>query len=251
MVQRLCPHCSFRGKLRSWAHQVHGQLPHPPSCFWISGLVGQFLAELLTVLLLAVAPTPVHPGFGEVGIGHHISHPFSGQGLGDIAAGDVFLEPGEDRLEGLGGVAEQRGIRHTAGVERGEGDPRVPVQTAMQLLSGDHVAELAVFVGLAGLERLATGHGDGIFEPSLKPREVPQICRCRDRNLAPQFLGVRQPMNYQERAAILADTVIKYQELVLVYQARERDFAMYSHRIAKVFKRLASRADPEDAAFAA
>ena len=57
-------------------------------------------------------------------------------------------------------------------------------------------------------------------------------------------------MNYQERAAILADTVIKYQELVLVYQARERDFAMYSHRIAKVFKRLASRADPEDAAFA-
>ena len=57
-------------------------------------------------------------------------------------------------------------------------------------------------------------------------------------------------MNYEERAGILADTVIKYQELVLVYQARERDFAMYSHRIAKVFKRLASKADPEDAAFA-
>ena len=57
-------------------------------------------------------------------------------------------------------------------------------------------------------------------------------------------------MNYEERAAILADTVIKYQELVLVYQARERDFAMYSHRFAKVFKRLASKADPEDAAFA-
>lgn len=58
-------------------------------------------------------------------------------------------------------------------------------------------------------------------------------------------------MNHEKRAAILADTVIKYQELVLVYQARERDFAMYSHRIAKVFKRLASRADIEDAAFAA
>ena len=57
-------------------------------------------------------------------------------------------------------------------------------------------------------------------------------------------------MNYEARAAILADTVIKYQELVLVYQARERDFAMYSHRIAKVFRRLASKADPEDAAFA-
>ena len=58
-------------------------------------------------------------------------------------------------------------------------------------------------------------------------------------------------MNHQKRAEILADTVIKYQELVLVYQARERDFAMYSHRIAKVFKRLASKADMEDAAFAA
>ena len=58
-------------------------------------------------------------------------------------------------------------------------------------------------------------------------------------------------MNHQKRAEILADTVIKYQELVLVYQARERDFAMYSHRIAKIFKRLADKASPEDAAFAA
>ena len=57
-------------------------------------------------------------------------------------------------------------------------------------------------------------------------------------------------MNFEKRAEILADTVIKYQELVLVYQARERDFAMYSHRIAKIFKRLADKASPEDAAFA-
>ena len=57
-------------------------------------------------------------------------------------------------------------------------------------------------------------------------------------------------MNFEKRAEILADTVIKYQELVLVYQARERDFAMYSHRIAKIFRRLAEKASPEDAAFA-
>ena len=57
-------------------------------------------------------------------------------------------------------------------------------------------------------------------------------------------------MNNLKRAAVLSDLVLRYQELVLVYQARERDFAMYSHRISKVFKRLASRAHPDDAAFA-
>ena len=57
-------------------------------------------------------------------------------------------------------------------------------------------------------------------------------------------------MNYTEQAKVLSDLVIKYQELVLVYQRREQDFAMYSHRIAKIFKRLAEKASPEDAAFA-
>ena len=57
-------------------------------------------------------------------------------------------------------------------------------------------------------------------------------------------------MNYTEQAKVLGDLVIKYQELVLVYQRREQDFAMYSHRIAKIFKRLAEKASPEDAAFA-
>ena len=57
-------------------------------------------------------------------------------------------------------------------------------------------------------------------------------------------------MNYTEHAKVLSDLVIKYQELVLVYQRREQDFAMYSHRIAKIFKRLADKASPEDAAFA-
>ena len=57
-------------------------------------------------------------------------------------------------------------------------------------------------------------------------------------------------MNYTEQAKVLSDLVVKYQELVLVYQRREQDFAMYSHRIAKIFKRLAEKASPEDAAFA-
>jgi predicted patatin/cPLA2 family phospholipase len=56
-------------------------------------------------------------------------------------------------------------------------------------------------------------------------------------------------MNTQ-RAYLLAELVLKYQELVLVYQQRERDYAMYSHRIAKIFKKLAAKAAPEDAAFA-
>ena len=57
-------------------------------------------------------------------------------------------------------------------------------------------------------------------------------------------------MNNDKRAELLADTVIKYQELVLVYQKREQDYAMYSHRIAKIFRRLAEKASFEDAAFA-
>ena len=57
--------------------------------------------------------------------------------------------------------------------------------------------------------------------------------------------------NYElPHQAVLSDLVVKYQELVLVYQRREQDFAMYSHRIAKIFKRLAEKASPEDAAFA-
>lgn len=54
----------------------------------------------------------------------------------------------------------------------------------------------------------------------------------------------------EQRAHLLSELVLKYQELVLVYQQRERDYAMYSHRIAKIFRRLAAKADPEDAAFA-
>lgn len=54
----------------------------------------------------------------------------------------------------------------------------------------------------------------------------------------------------EKRAYLLSELVLKYQELVLVYQQRERDYAMYSHRIAKIFRRLAQKASPEDAAFA-
>ena len=57
-------------------------------------------------------------------------------------------------------------------------------------------------------------------------------------------------MSIEQRAYVLSELVVKYQELVLVYQARERDYAMYSHRIAKIFRRLAEKANPEDAAFA-
>lgn len=57
-------------------------------------------------------------------------------------------------------------------------------------------------------------------------------------------------MNLEQRAFVLSSLVIKYQELVLVYQKRERDYAMYSHRISKIFRRLAEKANPEDAAFA-
>ena len=62
-------------------------------------------------------------GFGEVGIGHHID-PLSGQGLGDVAAGDV-LQPGKIVWNALG-VLRNNGVRHTAWIERGEGDPRLP-----------------------------------------------------------------------------------------------------------------------------
>ena len=132
----------------------------------------------------------MHPGDGKGRIGDHIGHPFACQGLADIAAGDVLLEPGEDGAEGGRGVAKQRRVGHTARIERGENDAGARVQPAMQLLGGDHVAELAVLVSLAGLEGLAIGHGDRRLETGGKAGKITQIGRGRDGNLAAEFLRV-------------------------------------------------------------
>ena len=63
------------------AHQLHREVPYPPGGDRVGGAFGELLAEGLTVLALTVAPAPVHAGDGEAGIGHHLGHPFAGQGL--------------------------------------------------------------------------------------------------------------------------------------------------------------------------
>ena len=52
----------------------------------------------------------------------------------------------------------------------------------MQRLGGDHVAELAGLVGLAGIEGLAVGHANGRFETG---RETGEVGRGGDRDAPP------------------------------------------------------------------
>ena len=54
----------------------------------------------------------------------------------------------------------------------------------------DHVAELAVFVGLAGFEGLAVGHGNGSAKAGGKATQVTEVGWRRDRDFAAQLLGV-------------------------------------------------------------
>ena len=61
----------------------------------------------------------------------------------------------------------------------------------MELLGRDHVAQLAVLVGLAGLEGLVVRHGNRILEAGLEPRQIAEISRRRNGNLAAELLGIR------------------------------------------------------------
>ena len=121
---------------------------------------------------------------------HHLRQPLPGEGLADVAAGDVFLEPGKGGLEGLEAVAKQRRIRHAAGIEGAEDDSGGGVVAPMELRDRDHVAELAVLIGLAGFEGPAVGHGNGIAKPGGKATQVTEVGWRRDGDFAAQLLGV-------------------------------------------------------------
>ena len=141
-------------------------------------------------------------GTAEGWIGHHLGYPLAGQGLAHITASDVLLEPGEDLLERRQAVTEQRRIGHTTGIERAEADAGGVVEAAMQLQAGDHVAQLAVFVGLSGLELLTAGHGDRRLESLVKAGEIAQIRWRGDGDLAAQFFGVGRHRAQGDQALI-------------------------------------------------
>ena len=130
------------------------------------------------------------PRNGKLRIGHHLGQALTGQGLAYVAAGDVLLEPGENCLKGPRRIAEQGGIGDAARIEGTEHNAGVPMQTPVQLLGGNHVAELAVLVSLTGLKSLAIGHGDWRLEAGLEAGEIAQVGRGRDWNLAAQLLGI-------------------------------------------------------------
>ena len=94
----------------------------------------------------------------ELGVNHHLRHPVAGQFLADITFGDVFLEPGEDGAEQGWRVPKQCGVGHAARVKRVEHNPGLVVVAAVELAAHHHVAQLAVFVGLAGFERPSVDH---------------------------------------------------------------------------------------------
>ena len=64
------------------------------------------------------------------------------------------------------------------------------MQAPMQFLSGDHVAQLAVLIGLTRLEGLAIGHAHRRQETGTKTSQIAQIGRRRDGDLAPELFGI-------------------------------------------------------------
>lgn len=81
------------------AHELFAQIPQPLCLLIVAGLIRDFLLKGATARLLAIAPAPVHAGLFVIWIGNDGSDPLSSQLLGDIAPGDVLLEPGEDGAE--------------------------------------------------------------------------------------------------------------------------------------------------------
>ena len=130
------------------------------------------------------------PRNGKGRVGHHLGQALTGQGLAHVTAGDVLLEPGKNCLKGPRRIAKQGRIGHAARIEGTEHNAGGPMQAPVQLLGGDHVAEFAVLVGLAGLKGLATGHGDWRLETGLEAGQIAQVGWGRDWNLAAQLLGI-------------------------------------------------------------
>lgn len=113
-----CDRCrSFTAQNLSQAHQLHADVPHAGG-FVVAGTLREFLDEGFAACLLAVAPAPVGSGLAKLAIGDDLGDAIARQFLGDVALGDVLLEPGEDFLEEFGGVAEEGGCRRRS---RGRG----------------------------------------------------------------------------------------------------------------------------------
>lgn len=146
--------------------------------------------EGIAAFFLAVAPTPIDTGNPKAFIGDHLGDPFPGHFLGDIAAGDVLLEPGENDLEGVEVVAEEGGFGDATGVEGVKDDAGFLVVAAVQFPHGEHIAQFAVFVGFARFEDFAVGHGDRGFKSSFKAFEVSQVGGGGDGDFAAEFFGV-------------------------------------------------------------
>jgi hypothetical protein len=87
------------------AHELHADVPHAGG-FVVAGAFGEFLDEGFAACLLAVAPAPVGSGLAELAIGNDLGDAIAREFLGDVALGDVLLEPGEDFLEQFRGVAK-------------------------------------------------------------------------------------------------------------------------------------------------
>ena len=97
------------------------------------------------------------------------------------------------------------------------------MEAAMQLLGGDHVAELAVLVGLAGLEGLGVGHGDRRLEAGSEARKIAQVSGGGNGDFAAQFLGVgghraedHQPAGGMTGALEIVEQEVNQQEMAEV-----------------------------------
>nr|ACR38476.1 unknown [Zea mays] len=160
-------------------HELLADLPELLGLLRIAGLLRQLVLERRRVLV----PAPVHPRLGEAGVADHLRQPLAGLRLRHEALGDELLERREEQAEQRDVLAEQPRGGDAPRVERRERDARLLVVPPVQLLHGEHVADLAVLVRLGAVEALgAVDHGRAVLaaQPRREAAEVAQPGLGRD-----------------------------------------------------------------------
>uniref|UniRef100_J3N3R4 Uncharacterized protein n=1 Tax=Oryza brachyantha TaxID=4533 RepID=J3N3R4_ORYBR len=124
-----------------------------------------------------LVPAPVDAGLGEAGVADDLGEALAGLLLGDVALGDVLLEGREEEAEERDVLAEEAGGGDAARVEGGEGHAGGLVVPPVELLHRQHVAHLAVLVGLGAVELAAVDHRRRAHavQPRRQPPQVPQV----------------------------------------------------------------------------
>lgn len=164
---------SRTGSSVAQADELLADFPQFSRFLSVAGFLRQSVLERSRVLV----PAPVNSRFCQARIAHNLSQSLSRFFLRHIAFGDELLEWREKQPEQRNVLPEQPRGGDAAGVQGGEGDAGFLVVTTVELLHCEHVADLAVLVGLGAVKVSPVDHGGGVqpVQAALHPSQVPQI----------------------------------------------------------------------------